>query len=74
MDGLRGGQAVFNGIRAYAQQNNIQIEGLPADPNAPIPPEQALRIIHNFLAIQFPSCTRLLRDQAPGRDPDVRQP
>jgi hypothetical protein len=48
------GKAVFNGIRAYAQHNNIQIEGLPADPNAQIPPEQALHIIHNFLAIQFP--------------------
>jgi hypothetical protein len=26
------GKAVFNGVRAYAEQNNIQIEGLPADP------------------------------------------
>jgi phospholipase C len=48
------GAAVFNGIRAYAEQHNIQIEGLPADPEAEIPPEQALHIIHNFLAIQFP--------------------
>ena len=48
------GKAAFNGIRAYAEQNNIQIEGLPADPEAEIPPEQALHIIHNFLAIQFP--------------------
>jgi hypothetical protein len=31
------GKAVFNGIRAYAEQNNIQIEGLPTDPNAQIP-------------------------------------
>jgi len=48
------GKAAFNGIRAYAEQHNIQIEGLPADPQAEIPPEQALHIIHNFLAIQFP--------------------
>ena len=48
------GKAAFNGIRAYAEQNNIQIDGLPADPKAEIPPEQALHIIHNFLAIQFP--------------------
>jgi hypothetical protein len=48
------GAAVFNGIRAYAEQHNIQIEGLPEDPRAEIPPEQALHIIHNFLAIQFP--------------------
>jgi phospholipase C len=57
------GKAVFNGIRAYAEQNNIQIEGLPADPKAEIPPEQALHIIHNFLAIQFP----LLHPAAPSR-------
>ena len=48
------GEAAFNGIRAYAEQNNIKIDGLPADPQAEIPPEQALHIIHNFLAIQFP--------------------
>jgi phospholipase C len=48
------GATVFNGIRAYAEQHNIQIEGLPEDPDAEIPPEQALHIIHNFLAIQFP--------------------
>jgi hypothetical protein len=33
------GKAVFNGIRAYAEQN-IQIEGLPADPKAEIPPSR----------------------------------
>jgi hypothetical protein len=55
------GKAVFNGIRAYAQQNGIHIDGLPADPNAAIPPEQALHIIHSFLAIQFP----LLHPAAP---------
>ena len=48
------GAAVFEGIRAYAEQHNIQIEGLPADPEAEVPPDQALHIIHNFLAIQFP--------------------
>jgi phospholipase C len=55
------GTTVFKGIRAYAEQHNIQIEGLPADPEAEIPPEQALHIIHNFLAIQFP----LLHPAAP---------
>jgi phospholipase C len=48
------GKAAFNGIRGYAEQNHIHIDGLPADPTAEIPPEQALPIIHNFLAIQFP--------------------
>ena len=55
------GTTVFTGIRAYAEQHNIQIEGLPADPEAEIPPERALHIIHNFLAIQFP----LLHPAAP---------
>jgi hypothetical protein len=31
------GKAAFNGIRAYAEQNNIKIDGLPADPDAEIP-------------------------------------
>jgi phospholipase C len=48
------GKAAFTGIRAYAEQHRITIDGLPADPRAEIPPEQALHIIHSFLAIQFP--------------------
>ncbi len=34
------GKAAFNGIRAYAEQNNIKIDGLPDDPNAEIPPSR----------------------------------
>jgi hypothetical protein len=34
--------------------STLTAERLPADPKAAIPPEQALHIIHNFLAIQFP--------------------
>jgi phospholipase C len=56
------GKAVFNGIRGYAERHEIKIEGLPEDPEAEIPPEQALHIIHNFLAIQFP----LLHPAVPG--------
>jgi phospholipase C len=48
------GKAAFEGIQAYAEPHNINIEGLPTDPNAEIPPEQALHIVHNFLAIYFP--------------------
>jgi hypothetical protein len=33
---------------------------LPVDPEAEIPPEQALPVIHNFLAIQFPLLHRSL--------------
>ena len=48
------GAAAFRGIRAYAEQNNITIQGLPEDPNAPVPPEQALHVLHNFFAVFFP--------------------
>jgi hypothetical protein len=48
-------------ICAYAQQHNIQIDGLPEDPGWG-PSEQALHIIHNFAAFQFP----LLHPAAPG--------
>ena len=41
-------------LRGYAEQQGIEIEGLPDDPKAEIPPEQALNILHNFLAISFP--------------------
>ncbi len=67
------GKAVFNGIRAYAEHNNIQIEGLPADPR-PRSPEQALHIIPTSSPSSSPSCTRPPRDMAPQPDPGVRQP
>jgi len=48
------GKAAFSGIRGFAQQHNIEIDGIPKDPNAPVPPEDALKVVHNFLAISFP--------------------
>ena len=48
------GKAAFEGIRAYAKEKDIQIDELPMDPGAPIPPEKALHILHNFLALHFP--------------------
>ena len=48
------GAAAFRGIRGYAEQNNITIQGLPEDPDAPVPPEQALHVLHNFFAVFFP--------------------
>jgi hypothetical protein len=67
------GKAAFNGICAYAEQNNIQIDGLPEVPR-PRSPEQALHIIHNFLAIQFSCCSRPALGPVPQPDPGVRQP
>ncbi|WRZ89646.1 hypothetical protein OHB54_11580 [Streptomyces sp. NBC_01007] len=48
------GKAAFEGIRGFADQQGIRITGLPDDPNADVPPEQALQIIRDFLAIRFP--------------------
>jgi phospholipase C len=48
------GKAAFAGIRTYAEQHNIDIDGLPEDPDAEVPPEEALHILHNFLEIFFP--------------------
>ena len=56
------GKTAFDGIREFVEQDGIEIDGLPKDPTVEIPPEQALHVIHNFLAIQFP----LLHPAAPG--------
>jgi phospholipase C len=48
------GKSLFDGIRGYAEQHNIEIEGLPKDPKAEIPPEQALQVLQNFAATLFP--------------------
>jgi phospholipase C len=48
------GAAFLEGIRGYAAQNNVEIEGLPKDPQAEIPPEQILTVVRNLLAIFFP--------------------
>jgi phospholipase C len=48
------GQTFLAGLREHAQQNNINIAGLPDDPNADIPPEQIVTILRNAAAIYFP--------------------
>jgi hypothetical protein len=48
------GRTLFQGIREYADQNNVKIEGLPKDPNGDVPPEQLLNVFRNFLATIFP--------------------
>jgi hypothetical protein len=59
------GKTLFQGVRAYAEQHNIEIEGLPKDPNDDVPPEQLLNVFRNFLATIFP----LLAPAAPGSGP-----
>jgi phospholipase C len=48
------GKTLLDGFRGYAEQNNIEIEGLPKDPNTEIPPDQILNVFRNALAIFFP--------------------
>jgi hypothetical protein len=55
------GRTLYQGIREHADQNHVQIEGLPKDPNADVPPEVALSVLRSFLATIFP----LLHQPAP---------
>lgn len=48
------GRAAFEAIRQFAKLKNVEIEGLPKDPKAPVPPEQALNVLQQFAAIMFP--------------------
>jgi hypothetical protein len=48
------GKTLLDGLRGYAEQNNIEIEGMPKDPKDEIPPEQILNVFRNALAIFFP--------------------
>jgi hypothetical protein len=63
----------FNGIRAYAKQNHIKIEGLPADLNAEIPQSRPCTSSTTSSRSSSPSCIRPIRDPAPRPDPDVRR-
>ena len=48
------GKTLAQGIREYADQNHIEIEGLPKDPKEDVPPEQLLNVLRNFFATIFP--------------------
>ena len=48
------GRAAFEAMRQFAKLNNAEIESLPRDPKAPVPPELAVDILHNFAALIFP--------------------
>ena len=57
------------GIRAYAEQHNIEIEGLPEDPKAEIPPEQALHMVQTSLRSNSPGYIPPLRVRVPQAPP-----
>jgi hypothetical protein len=63
------GKAAFGGIRAYAEQHNIEIEGLPEDPKAEIPPEQALHMVQTSLRSNSPGYIPPLRVRVPQAPP-----
>ena len=48
------GKTLLDGLRGYAEQNNIKLEGFPEDPKAEIPPEQVLTVLRSALAMFFP--------------------
>ena len=48
------GKHLLDGLRAYAQHHNIEIEGLPADPDADVPVENVLEVLQNSMAMFFP--------------------
>ena len=48
------GKTMLQGIREYAAEHNLEIEGLPKDPKAAIPDDQVVNVIRGFLANWFP--------------------
>jgi hypothetical protein len=48
------GKTLLDGLRGYAVQNNIKLDGLPEDPKADIPPEQIMTVLRSALAMFFP--------------------
>jgi phospholipase C len=48
------GKTLLDGLRGYAKQNNIKLDGLPEDPTADIPPEQIMTVLRSALAMLFP--------------------
>jgi len=48
------GKTLVDGLRGYAAQNNIKLDGLPEDPQADIPPEQIMTVLRSARAVFFP--------------------
>ena len=48
------GKDLLAGIRGYAAQNNIEIEGLPHDADADIPAEDVVAVLRSFVGSFFP--------------------
>ena len=48
------GKNLLQGIREFAAEHDVEIEGLPKDPKADIPDDQVVNVIRGFLANWFP--------------------
>ncbi len=48
------GTTLLDAIRDYADENNIELEGVPEDRRAEIPPEQIVTVLRSASAILFP--------------------
>jgi len=48
-------KALLVGIRTLAEQQNIEIEGIPKDPNTDIAPEQVVTVLRGAAGVLFPS-------------------
>ena len=48
------GKTFLDGIRQYAQEMNIKLEGLPEDPKADIPPERVVTVQRSAAGVFFP--------------------
>ena len=48
------GKTMIQGIREYAAEHNLEIEGLPKDPKVAIPDDQLVNVFRGFVANWFP--------------------
>ena len=51
------GKELLAGIQGYAAQHDLEIEGLPKDPKAEVPPEQVVGVLRAFVGSFFPQLT-----------------
>ena len=48
------GKTMLQGVREYAAEHDLEIEGIPKDPKADIPDDQVVNVLRGFLANWFP--------------------
>ena len=48
------GKTMLQGIRKYAAEHDLEIEGIPKDPKAAIPDDQVVNVLRGLVANWFP--------------------